>query len=149
VDALSFGGTKQGMLCGEAVVFLKPGLCPDYPYYQKHAMQLSSKMRFIAAQFEALLEDDLWIENGRLAVAAARRLLAAVQDLPFVQLAFPTEANAVFARIPVAMMEPLMRESFFWPWDEQEGLVRWMCAFDSQPEDVDRFVALLKAEGAK
>ena len=147
VDALSFGGTKQGMVFGEAVVFLKPGLGPDYPYYQKHAMQLASKMRFIAAQFEALLAGGLWIENGRRAVAAARRLLEAVRDLPFVEVAFPVQANAVFARIPVAMIEPLQRESFFWPWDEPTGLVRWMCAFDSTPEDVDRFVALLKAAG--
>jgi len=146
VDAVSFGGTKQGMLCGEAVVFLKPGLGPDYPYYQKHAMQLASKMRFISAQFEALLEDDLWIENGRRAVEAARKLHAAVRGLPFVQVAFPVEANAVFARIPLAMLEPLQKASFFWPWDEREGLVRWMCAFDSRPEDVDRFVALLKAQ---
>ena len=145
VDALSFGGTKQGMLFGEAVVFLKPGLGADYPYYQKHAMQLASKMRFIAAQFEALLEDDLWIENGARANAAARRLHQAVRDLPFVQVAFPVEANAVFARIPLAMLEPLQKESFFWPWDEREGLVRWMCAFDARPEDVDRFVALLKS----
>jgi threonine aldolase len=144
VDAVSFGGTKQGMLFGEAVVFLKPGLGPDYPYYQKHAMQLASKMRFISAQFEALLEGGLWIENGRKAVAAASRLHAAVRDLPFVQVAFPVEANAVFARIPVAMVEPLQRETFFWPWDEREGLVRWMCAFDTEPEDVDRFVGILK-----
>ncbi|MDR3673370.1 MAG: beta-eliminating lyase-related protein [Holophaga sp.] len=144
VDVISFGGTKQGMLCGEAVVFLKPGLGADYPYYQKHAMQLASKMRFISAQFEALLEDDLWIENGRRAVAAARRLHAAVRDLPFLEVAFPVEANSVFARIPVPMMEALQQESFFWPWDERAGLVRWMCAFDSTAEDVDRFVALLK-----
>jgi threonine aldolase len=146
VDVLSFGGTKQGMLCGEAVVFLKPGLAREYPFIQKHAMQLSSKMRFIAAQFEALLENDLWIENGRRAVAAARRLLAAVRDLPFVEVAFPVEANSVFARIPLPMLEPLQKESFFWPWDERAGLVRWMCAFDSTAEDVDRFVALLKSK---
>ena len=145
VDAVSFGGTKQGMLFGEAVVFLKPGLGPDYPYHQKHAMQLASKMRFISAQFEALLADGLWIENGSRAVAAARRLHAAVRDLPFVKVAFPVEANAVFARIPPAMVEPLQRETFFWPWDEREGLVRWMCAFDTEPGDVDRFVGILKA----
>ena len=145
VDAVSFGGTKQGMVFGEAVVFLKPGLGPDYPYHQKHAMQLASKMRFIAAQFEALLADDLWVENGRRAVAAARRLHAAVRDLPYVQVAFPVQANSVFARIPPALVQPLQKESFFWPWDEREGLVRWMCAFDSEPGDVDRFVATLKA----
>jgi threonine aldolase len=149
VDALSFGGTKQGMLFGEAVVFLKPGLGQDYPYWQKHAMQLASKMRFVSAQFEALLRDGLWIENGRRAVAAARRLHAAVRDLPFVQVAFPVEANAVFARIPVELVEPLQRETFFWPWDERQGLVRWMCAFDSEPGDVDRFVATLKAVAAR
>jgi threonine aldolase len=145
VDALSFGGTKQGMMVGEAVVFLKAGLGQDYPYCQKHAMQLASKMRFVSAQFEALLENDLWVENGRRAVAAARRLHGAVRDLPFVEIAFPVEANSVFARIPIPVMESLQRETFFWPWDEREGLVRWMCAFDSEPGDVDRFVARLKA----
>jgi len=148
VDALSFGGTKQGMLGGEAVVFLKEGLGLDYPYLQKHAMQLASKMRFTAAQFEALLEDGLWIDNGARANAAARALEAAVRDLPFVQVAFPVEANAVFARIPPALLAPLQEETFFWPWDEAAGLVRWMCAFDSTGEDVRAFVAALVRHGA-
>jgi threonine aldolase len=107
---------------------------------------MASKMRFISAQFEALLADGLWIENGRRAVEAARRLLEGVRGLPFVEVVFPVQANAVFARIPKAMIEPLQRESFFWPWDERAGLVRWMCAFDSTPEDVDRFVALLRSK---
>ena len=148
VDALSFGGTKQGILGGEAVVFLKPGLCADFEFMRKHAMQLASKMRFIAAQFEALLEDELWVENGRLANAAARTLEAGVKELPFVSLAFPVEANSVFARIPVALLAPLQRSTFFWPWDEAAGLVRWMCAFDSREEDVHAFVAALKRLGA-
>jgi threonine aldolase len=144
VDALSFGGTKQGILGGEAVVFLKDQLCPDYPFHQKHAMQLASKMRFTAAQFEALLEDDLWVENGRLANAAARRLAVAVAALPWIELAFPVQANSVFARIPVELLAPLQAETFFWPWDEQAGLVRWMCAFDSRDEDIDHFLDALK-----
>lgn len=148
VDALSFGGTKQGMLGGEAVVFLKPGLGEDYPYFQKHAMQLASKMRFTAAQFEALLEEDLWVANGRQANAAARQLEAAVRGLPFVEVVFPVEANAVFARIPVALLEPLQQVSFFWPWDERAGLVRWMCAFDSRSEDIEAFVAALNRLGS-
>ena len=147
VDAVSFGGTKQGMLCGEAVVFLKPGLDTEYPYFQKHAMQLASKNRFIAAQFEALLEGDLWIDNGRQANAAARRLHTAVADLPWVEVMFPVEANAVFARIPPELLAPLQAEMFFWPWDERQGLVRWMCAFDSEPEDIERFVGLLRKMG--
>ena len=148
VDALSFGGTKQGLMGGEAVVFLKPGLCEDFEFHRKHAMQLASKMRFIAAQFEALLEDDLWVENGALANAAARSREAQVRDLPFVSVAFPVQANAVFARIPLPLLAPLQRETFFWPWDEQAGLVRWMCAFDSREEDIQAFVASLKRLGA-
>jgi len=140
VDVVSFGGTKQGMLCGEAVVFLKPGLGTDFPYWQKHSMQLSSKMRFISAQFQALLEADLWIENGRQANAMALALHQAVAALPFVEVAFPVQVNSVFARIPLALLEPLQRETFFWPWDERAGLVRWMCAFDTRPEDIQQFV---------
>jgi threonine aldolase len=147
VDALSFGGTKQGLLAGEAVVFLKPGLGDSYPYIQKHAMQLASKMRFIAAQFEALLQDDLWVANGRQANASALALESAVQDLPYVRLAFPVQANSVFAHIPLDLMTALQEETFFWPWDEREGLVRWMCAFDTRPEDIQAFVAALRRLG--
>jgi threonine aldolase len=127
VDALSFGGTKQGMLCGEAVVYLQPGLGADFPYWQKHSMQLASKMRFISAQFEGLLENDLWIENGRRANAMAQRLLEAVRPLPNLEVIHPVQANAVFARIPARLGEPLQRETFFWPGDERQGRVRWMC----------------------
>jgi threonine aldolase len=144
IDALSFGGTKQGMLCGEAIVFLKPGLGEEFPYWQKHSMQLSSKMRFISAQFEGLLEKDLWIENGRHANAMAQRLFESVRTLPKVEVVFPVQANSVFARIPAALVEPLQKETFFWPWDERQGLVRWMCAFDTQPEDITRFVGILE-----
>jgi threonine aldolase len=147
VDALSFGGTKQGMMCGEAVVFLKPGLGADFPYWQKHGMQLASKMRFVSAQFEALLDGDLWIENGQRANGMARQLLSATQALPFVQVAFPVQVNSVFARIPTQLLEPLQRETFFWPWDERAGLVRWMCAFDTRAEDIDQFVATLTRLG--
>lgn len=144
VDILSFGGTKQGMLCGEAVVILKPGLGEEFPYWQKHGMQLASKMRFISAQFEGLLEDDLWIENGRHANAMARKLQDALRDLPRVEVIHPVQANSVFARIPPEFVESLQKETFFWPWDERQGLVRWMCAFDTQAGDIARFVGLLE-----
>ena len=149
VDALSFGGTKQGMLCGEAVMFLRPGLGEDFPYWQKHTMQLASKMRFISAQFEALLERDLWIENGRRANAMAQRLLEAVRPLPGVEVVYPVQANSVFARIPKDLIEPLQQATFFWPWDERSGVVRWMCAFDTEPEDIARFVATLSSALAR
>lgn len=145
VDALSFGGTKQGMLCGEAVVYLRDGIGGDFPYWQKHAMQLASKMRFVSAQFEALLEDDLWVQNGRHANAMAQRLVEAVRGVPDVEVLYPVQANAVFARIPPACIEPLQRQTFFWPWDERAGVVRWMCAFDTEPEDVARFAATVSA----
>jgi threonine aldolase len=149
VDALSFGGTKQGMLCGEAVVFLRPGLGGDFPYWQKHTMQLASKMRFISAQFEALLEEDLWVENGRRANAMAQRLLQAIRHEAAVEVVYPVQANSVFARIPADLIEPLQRETFFWPWDERTGVVRWMCAFDTEEADISRFVATVSSALAR
>jgi threonine aldolase len=125
------------------VVFLREGLGADFPYWQKHTMQLASKMRFVAAQLEALLEGDLWVENGRHANGMARALLHAVAPLPDVAVVFPVEANAVFARIDPARIAPLQRATFFWPWDEHAGLVRWMCAWDTEPADVERFAAVL------
>lgn len=149
VDALSFGGTKQGMLVGEAVVFLRPGLGAEFPYWQKLTMQLASKMRFVSAQFEALLDEALWLENGRRANEMARRLEEAVRGIAGVEVVHPVQANAVFARIPPELIEPLQRETFFWPWDERAGVVRWMCAFDTEPEDVDRFAATVSAALAR
>lgn len=143
VDVLSFGGTKQGMLLGEAVVFLNPAFGADFPYWQKCTMQLASKMRFVSAQFEALLEDDLWVANGRHANAMAARLHAAVRDR--VEVQYPVQANSVFVRLPKAAIKPLQAETFFWDWDEAAGIVRWMCAWDTQPEDIDRFVEQLQA----
>lgn len=143
VDVVSFGGTKQGMLLGEAVVFLNPAVGADFPYWQKCTMQLASKHRFIAAQFEALLEGDLWVQNGRHANAMAARLHAAVKDRVAVQ--YPVQANSVFVQLPKACIKPLQAETFFWDWDEAAGIVRWMCAFDTRPEDIDGFVAQLQA----
>lgn len=147
IDILSFGGTKQGMMCGEAVIVLKPGLAEEFPYWQKHAMQLASKMRFIAAQFVALLKDDLWLDNARRANAAAAALKRAVAPLPFVEIVHPVEANALFVKLPPALIEPLQQQTFFWPWDLSQGVVRWMCAFDSGVEDVEHFVATLRRLG--
>ncbi len=144
VDILSFGGTKQGMLCGEAVIVLKPGLAEDFPYWQKHSMQLASKMRFIAAQFLALLKDDLWLDNARNANRAAAALKTAVEALPYVEIAYPVQANALFVKLPPDLIEPLQEQTFFWPWDLSQGMVRWMCAFDSGVDDVEAFVTTLR-----
>jgi threonine aldolase len=144
VDVVSFGGTKQGILCGEAVVFLKPELGRDFPHWQKHGLQLASKMRFMAAQFEALLERDLWIANGRHANAMAQALKERIVGIPQVEITFPVQSNAVFARIPPEAIAPLQKETFFWPWDAGAGLVRWMCAFDTTIEDIERFAGILR-----
>jgi threonine aldolase len=145
VDVLSFGGTKQGMLLGEAVVFLNPSLGADFLYWQKCHMQLASKMRFVSAQFEGLLEGDLWIENGRQANAMAARLHQAIQELPRIEVAHPVEANAIFVRLPEQVVAPLQAESFFWPWDERERIYRWMCAFDTEASDIVRFTERCRA----
>ncbi|HVI94324.1 MAG TPA: hypothetical protein VM753_09975, partial [Anaeromyxobacter sp.] len=93
-------------------------------------------------------EGDLWVENGRRANGMAQALLRAVAPLPGVAVVFPVEANAVFARIDPARIAPLQRAFFFWPWDEQAGLVRWMCAWDTEPADVERFAAVLADSGS-
>ncbi|MEV5890740.1 threonine aldolase family protein [Nonomuraea fuscirosea] len=146
VDVLSFGGTKIGLLYGEAVVVLNPDAATGVDYLRKTFMQLSSKMRFVSVQFEALLSGDLWLRNARRANAMARRLADAVRDIPGVELARPVEANAVFAVLPGDAAERLRKRFRFYTWDESTGEVRWMCAFDTTEEDVDAFAAALAEE---
>jgi len=141
VDVLTFGGTKDGLMYGEAVLFLKPELGVHARFVRKQAAQLPSKMRYVSAQFEALLTDDLWLRNARHANAMARLLADAVADIEGVSVLHPPEVNAVFARLPRAAIEPLADWSFFWVWDAEEDLVRWMCSFDTTEADVERFAA--------
>ncbi len=137
-DVVSFGGTKAGMLAGEAVVVL--GAAGDaaaaaLPYLRKQTLQLASKMRFVAAQFEALLSDDeLWRRATGHANAMATRLAAAVTDVPGVEITQPVQANAVFAILPEGVAERLRADWFFYDWDERRREVRWMCAWDTGPE---------------
>jgi threonine aldolase len=147
VDAVSFGGTKSGLLAGEAVVLLREGLGESFKYRRKQAMQLASKMRFIAAQFDALLSGDLWLRSAAHANAMAQRLAAALAGAP-VRLTQPVEANAVFAILEPAIREQLQRQFPFYVWDERTGEVRWMTAWDTQPEDVDAFAAAIVAAHA-
>jgi threonine aldolase len=147
VDALSFGGTKNGMLVGEAIVLLRPGLDDAMKFLRKQSMQLASKMRFLSAQFEALLDGDAWRAPAAHANAMAARLAAGVEGVPGVRLTQRVEANAVFAVIPHELAERLRERFFFYTWDERTGEVRWMCAWDTEPDDVDAFTAAL-AEAA-
>lgn len=143
-DLLSFGGTKNGMMIGEAVVVLNPELGQYLKYQRKQSMQLCSKMRFIAAQFLAYLKDDLWLEMARHSNAMAQLLYRQVQEIPGVTLTQVPEANSVFAILPDGITEQLMEEYFFYVWDESTGEVRWMCSFDTTEQDIENFVAAIK-----
>ena len=145
VDVLSFGGTKNGMMYGEAVVFFNKTLCEDFKYRRKQGMQLSSKMRYIAAQFDAFLEHDLWKTNALHANQMAQKLFAAVKDIPGVEITQRVESNAVFAIIPSSIIPRLQKHYFFYVWDEDRSEVRWMCSFDTTENDIEGFVARLKS----
>ena len=149
IDVLSFGGTKNGALGAEALIVMNGSLAADAPYLRKQQMQLASKMRFLAAQFLALLDDQLWMRNARHSNAMAQRLAEAVSGVPGVRLHQPVESNGVFAALDPALIEPLQREWNFHVWDERDHVVRWMTAFDTSEDDVDAFVAgIREAAGA-
>ena len=149
VDVVSFGGTKNGLLVGEAAVFPREGLAEHFLFTRKQLGQLASKMRFIAAQLEALLTDDLWRRNASNANAMARRLADAILAIDGVELAYPVEANGVFANLPGPAIDRL-RDSLpaampFYVWDEEAGTVRLMCSWDTTAEDVDGLAKALRA----
>src|SRR3954452_8956974 len=145
VDALSFGGTKIGLVLGEAIVLLRPGLGEGIEYLRKQSMQLASKMRFLAAQFDVLLEDDRWRHGAAHANAMATRLADALAGTPGVRITQRVEANAVFAVLPPGAAEQLQRRWRFYVWDDSTGEVRWMCSWDTTPEDVDGFAADIRS----
>lgn len=146
VDVISLGGTKNGMLFGEAVVVLNPDAVRRMKHIRKLSMQLASKMRFLSVQLEALLAGDLWLRNARHANAMAQRLAAGARTVPGVEILYQVQANAVFARLPHEVTERLQKRFSFYFWDEAAGDVRWMCSFDTREEDVDAFVAALGEE---
>ncbi|MFE2560874.1 threonine aldolase family protein [Streptomyces sp. NPDC059352] len=149
VDVISYGGTKNGMLFGEAVVVLNPDAVSHMKHLRKLSMQLASKMRFVSVQLEALLAKDLWLRNARHANAMAQRLAAGVRELDGVEILYPVQANAVFARLPHEVSRRLQERFRFYFWDEAAGDVRWMCAFDTTEDDVDSFLQALKEELAR
>jgi threonine aldolase len=139
VDVLSFGGTKNGALGAEAVVFFHKRLSRDFLYSRKQGMQLASKMRFIAAQFEALLSEHLWQKNAEHANSMAELLEKEVRKIPRVKIVYKVEANGVFAQIPRDAIAKLQKKHFFYVWNEEQSVVRWMCSFDTTEQDVKRF----------
>jgi threonine aldolase len=141
VDVLCFGGTKAGLAGGEAVVFLNPALAVRAKYVRKQVNQLPSKMRFVAAQFNALLDGDRWIRLAEHANAMCDRLHQATVDIPAVTYSGPPRVNSVFPTIPGQAIRPLQEWTFFWDWDVSQSQVRWMTAWDTTPDDVDQFAA--------
>jgi threonine aldolase len=148
VDVLSFGGTKNGLMGAEAVVFFRPELAEDFLFVRKQGMQLASKMRYMSAQMEALLTNDLWKRNAEHANKMARTLEHHLSEIPQVRIMYPVEANGVFAQIPREAIAKIQERYFFYIWSEEESVVRWMCSFDTTEEDVrefTKFVALAVA----
>jgi threonine aldolase len=143
VDVITFGGTKNGLLCGEAVVFLTPGLTRYAGYIRKQVNQLPSKMRFIAAQVSALLEDDLWIANAVHANAMAGVLFDQVG--PSLGLQVPPVVNSLYPVLDPAHAKELADWSFFYDWDVHANTVRWMTAWDTTAADIDTFAAAVRA----
>jgi threonine aldolase len=148
-DVLSFGGTKNGAIGAEALIVTRPDLTPDVPYLRKQQTQLTSKMRFVAAQFGALMQDDLWRTNAAHANAMARRLADGASTVDGVEIVYPVQANAVFARLRPQHIAALQRDWTFHVWDERDSVVRWMTAFDTPAADVDAFLADIESAAAR
>ncbi|MEA2160506.1 MAG: threonine aldolase [Solirubrobacteraceae bacterium] len=145
VDILSFGGTKNGLLGAEAVVVLNPELAVGFEYLRKQSLQLASKMRFLAAQFAALLTDELWLRCARQANAMAARLADAVEGCRGLEITHPVHSNAVFATLPAHSIAALQEQFAFYVWDERRSEARWMCSWDTTEEDVDTFAGAVAA----
>ena len=144
VDVLSFGGTKNGMMYGEAVVFFDNKLGAGFKYIRKQGMHLPSKMRFISAQFEALLSDDLWRRSAAHSNRMAQVLGGELSKVPQIQLTQPVEANGVFAVIPSKYVPQLQKKYFFYVWNEDISEVRLMASFDTTEDDVRDFVEFVR-----
>lgn len=144
VDILSFGGTKNGLMAAESVIFFNNEYAVNFKYIRKQGMQLTSKMRFVAAQFIAYLENGLWERNATRANQMAQYLLKKVSEIKEIKITQKVDANGVFAIIPKSLIEKLREEFFFYTWNEETGEVRWMSSFDTEQDDIDRFTELIK-----
>ena len=164
VDVLSFGATKNGAMGAEAVVFFpsskKSGVphfspvlgqvgasqtaIPDFKFYRKQAMQLSSKMRFISAQFEALLKRDLWLRNAQHSNRMAKLLERELSKIVQIRIVYPVEANGVFVRVPRHAISKMLKRYFFYVWNEEQSMVRWMCSWDTTEADVKHFADFVR-----
>ncbi len=144
VDVVSFGGTKNGLMFGEAVIFLRPELANNAKYFRKQLGQLASKHRFIAAQFSALMTNNLFRKNAQHANHMAELLARGLKKIPGVEIAQEVASNVVFARLPKSAIAQLQEQFAFYVWNEDEALVRWMTAFNTTEEQVEQFLASIE-----
>jgi threonine aldolase len=141
VDVLSFGATKNGGMGAEAVVFFRPEFAKDFKFYRKQGMQLASKMRYLAAQFEALFRDDLWLKNAQHSNRMAQLLKTELNKIEGIKIVYEVEANGVFAEIPREAIPKIMDRYFYYVWNEEQSVVRWMCSWDTTESDIREFAA--------
>lgn len=146
IDVLSFGGTKNGMMFGEAVVFFNTSTIAEVPFIRKQAMQLHSKTRFIAAQFSTVLKDGLWLKAAAHANRMAQMLANEAENIPGVRITQEVQGNEIFAIIPRDKIKALQEKCFFYVWDENASEVRWVCSFDTTESDIIEFVNILRQE---
>jgi threonine aldolase len=143
VDVLSFGGTKNGLMGAEAVIFFDRELSRNFLYFRKQGMQLASKMRFISAQFNALLSNNLWWKNAQHSNRMAKLLERELTKIPEIEIVYKVEANGVFAKVPRRSIAKLQKRYFFYVWNQEHSIVRWMCSFDTTEDDIQQFTELI------
>src|SRR5581483_9086398 len=144
VDVLSFGATKNGGMGAEAVVFFDGKLAADFKFRRKQGIQLASKMRFLSTHLEALFNDDLWLKNARHSNRMAQLLKRELSQVPEIKIIYEVEANGVFAQVPREVIPKLQKRYFFYVWNEEQSVVRWMCSWDTTEQDVKQFVEFLR-----
>ncbi|MCK5822466.1 MAG: low specificity L-threonine aldolase [Bacteroidales bacterium] len=143
IDVLSFGGTKNGMMYGEAVIFFNKNMANNFKYIRKQSTQLTSKMRYISAQFEALLSNNIWLKNAKHANEMANLLADKIKDIPKIKITQKVETNGIFAIIPGKCISIIQEKYFFYVWDEDKSEVRWMTSYDTTEKDIDNFSSFL------
>lgn len=146
VDVISYGGTKNGLMGAEAVLFRDASLAQDFSYIRKQSGQLPSKTRFLAAQFQASLQQDLWKEIADRSLQGAQKLLHLVKGTPGLEIQYPVEANSLFVKAPPAAIKKLKSRFFFYVWNEKTWESRWMCSWDLTDEDIEAFAKAVREE---
>lgn len=144
VDILSFGGTKNGLMMGEAVLFFNGALSYDFKFIRKQGLHLVSKMRFVSTQFVPYLNENLWFKNALQANKMAQLLKEKLSEFPFCKITYPVQSNSVFLTLPHEIAKKLREEYFFYYWDEKEPIIRLMTSFDTEEKDIDEFIETLK-----